>query len=485
MGISRPVRLMKSACVEVPTVIGWLSPVVLIPVGAFMGLSPDQLRDILVHELAHIKRHDYLVNLIQVVAETLLFFHPAVSWVSRIIREERENCCDDAVVVMNEDRLAYAKALVRLEELRHSRPGLAVRADGGTLLSRIRRLTGGDDMKSYNGRPLLTGVLLALLLVAGGATLSLAIDRPGMGKNEKSAGTTETVASYAEAEKDFEIEGRWEITRYGEAALLQVRVRERKNRMSMSISFDEDQFIGLDYGDDDEFVLVRDAGTFYFAGDIEKKGKKLEGDGKFGFVPNDEFEDEVGGNLDDHELLILAAHDVGFRYIHEMEKLGYQIDDGDDLVPLAIHGVSLDYVRELRDSGYELSLDALVRFRIHGVDPDYVHEMAELGYDHVPAEELVRFRIHGVGPEYIQEMQKAGVGHMSTHDLTRMRIHGVSPEYVRKLNELGYTGVDVDDLVRMRIHGVTSSYIEKVLDKTKEPPSIDTLIKMKIHGIYL
>jgi beta-lactamase regulating signal transducer with metallopeptidase domain len=543
MGITRAVGVLKSACVTVPTVIGWISPVVLIPAGAFTGLSPDQLRDVLVHELAHVKRRDYLINLLQVVAETLLFFHPAVWWVSRIIREERENCCDDAVVAMSEDHLAYAKALVRLEEIRLCGPELTMRADGGSLVSRVRRLTGGEIMKPRHNRPLLTGVLLATLLIAAGAAMSLAIDRPGMGKDKQKQTALETAGSYTDAESAFEIEGRWEIERIGDVVVLQVRVRERKNRFNMSIHFDEDQFVGLDYGDDDEFMLARDAGTFYFVGDFDGRGKGLEGDGKFGFVPNDDFADRVDGNFDDQDLFILAAKDVGFEYIAEMEKLGYEIDDGDDLVPLAIHGVSLDYVREMRESGYDVSLDALVRFRIHGVDPDYVREMADLGYDDLAAEELVRFRIHGVSPDFVHDMHEAGVGHMSTRDLTRMkihgvspdfvrgmtkagyesletdqlvkwrihgvspdfvhdmheagvahmstddltrmRIHGVSPEYVRRLNELGYTDIDVDDLVRMRIHGVSPSYIKRVLDKTKEPPSIDTLIKMRIHGIKL
>ena len=84
-----------SALVEVPTVIGSLRPVVLLPVSALAGMSPSQLDAILAHELAHIRRHDYLVNLLQTLVETLLFYHPAVWWLSRRIRIERENCCDD------------------------------------------------------------------------------------------------------------------------------------------------------------------------------------------------------------------------------------------------------------------------------------------------------------------------------------------------------------------------------------------------------
>ena len=107
--------------VDVPTVIGWLKPVVLLPASALAGLSPNQVEAILAHELAHIRRHDYLVNLLQTLVETLLFYHPAVWWLSRRIRAERENCCDDLAVSLCGDPVAYAAALAELEDLRGRR----------------------------------------------------------------------------------------------------------------------------------------------------------------------------------------------------------------------------------------------------------------------------------------------------------------------------------------------------------------------------
>src|ERR1700679_140873 len=98
LGISRPVRLVHSALVQVPTVIGWLRPVVLIPVGCLTGLSPVQIKAIFAHELAHIRRHDYLVSVFQSLVESVLFYHPAVWWVSTRVRTEREDCCDDLAV---------------------------------------------------------------------------------------------------------------------------------------------------------------------------------------------------------------------------------------------------------------------------------------------------------------------------------------------------------------------------------------------------
>ena len=125
------VRLLESSAVVVPTVIGWLQPVILLPVSALAGLSPTQIEAILAHELAHIRRHDYLVNLLQTLLETLLFYHPAVWWLSRSDPHERENCCDDLAVSLCGDPVAYARALADLEEHRGSAGPLVMAASGG------------------------------------------------------------------------------------------------------------------------------------------------------------------------------------------------------------------------------------------------------------------------------------------------------------------------------------------------------------------
>jgi uncharacterized protein (TIGR03435 family) len=164
IGISGPVRLLVSALVQVPTVVGWLRPVVLIPVGAIGGLPAGYLEALLLHELAHIRRHDYLVNLLQSVAEALLFYHPAVWWVSGHIRAERELCCDDAAVSVSGDALTYARALAELESYRPAHLSAAMAADGGSLADRIARLLGKAGPVRTGPGP---GVLaVALLLVA-------------------------------------------------------------------------------------------------------------------------------------------------------------------------------------------------------------------------------------------------------------------------------------------------------------------------------
>jgi uncharacterized protein involved in exopolysaccharide biosynthesis/beta-lactamase regulating signal transducer with metallopeptidase domain len=165
--ISRPVRLVKSRLAEVPAVIGWLRPVILLPAASVAGLSPEQLGAILAHELAHIRRHDYLVNVFQCIVETLLFYHPAVWWISRCVREEREHCCDDLVVKVCGDRLTYARALATLEESRALLPQLVCAATGGSLLNRIRRVVGGTT----DAGPVTAGTWGGLALLAIGLGL--------------------------------------------------------------------------------------------------------------------------------------------------------------------------------------------------------------------------------------------------------------------------------------------------------------------------
>jgi TonB family protein len=170
MGVTRPVRILLSYVTDSPSVTGWLRPVLLLPVCAISGLTPEQLEAVLAHELAHIRRHDYLVNLLQMAAETLLFYHPAVWWISTRIRHERELCCDDVAVRATGGALSYARALTALEKLRAARPVLALRSTDGPLFLRIRGLVAGGG--EYGPSKLSGAVALALALIGGTLTMN-------------------------------------------------------------------------------------------------------------------------------------------------------------------------------------------------------------------------------------------------------------------------------------------------------------------------
>jgi beta-lactamase regulating signal transducer with metallopeptidase domain len=166
IGIRWPVKLLESSLVDVPTMIGWLRPVILWPPSVLAGLSIEQFEALLAHELAHVRRHDYLVNLVQTAIETLLFYHPAVWWVSSRIRQERESCCDDRAIATCGNRLSYARALATLEELRPRPRQLALAADGGHLLVRIRRIIGVPATRRSGSRHWLLGIAISATLCA-------------------------------------------------------------------------------------------------------------------------------------------------------------------------------------------------------------------------------------------------------------------------------------------------------------------------------
>lgn len=140
--IRRPVKLVESSLATVPMVVGYLKPVVLMPIGAINGLSAPEVDAILAHELAHVYRNDFLLNIFLSVIEVLFYFNPAVWWIAANVRTERENCCDDIAIKLCGNSLVYAKALLSLQELSQSVPGYAMAFTGpkNQLLQRIKRI---------------------------------------------------------------------------------------------------------------------------------------------------------------------------------------------------------------------------------------------------------------------------------------------------------------------------------------------------------
>jgi uncharacterized protein (TIGR03435 family) len=158
--LSFPVRLLVSGLVQTPAVVGWLKPAILLPAAAIMGIAPEHIRALLAHELAHIRRHDYFVKVLQRVAETLLFYHPAVWWLSRQMDAEREACCDDIAIALTGDTLTYVSALASLESHRREHLAPLLAANGGSLQHRIGRLVSQAPASTYS-------LSLAGLLTAG------------------------------------------------------------------------------------------------------------------------------------------------------------------------------------------------------------------------------------------------------------------------------------------------------------------------------
>ena len=167
MGIQKIVLLMESPLIDVPSVVGWIKPILLVPMGFLGSMPPEQIEAILAHELAHVRRCDYIVNLFQIVIETFLFYHPTVRWINSSIREERENCCDDIAVSVAGDKMVYVSALSALAERCLPRATVALAADDGSLFKRVYRVLGAgqpdETMEMILVRKTYTGMLLGVL----------------------------------------------------------------------------------------------------------------------------------------------------------------------------------------------------------------------------------------------------------------------------------------------------------------------------------
>jgi GWxTD domain-containing protein len=180
--VTRAVVLLESGIARTPVVAGALRPVILVPVGMLAGLPARQVEAILLHELAHIRRHDYFVNVLQTWVEAIFFYHPAAWWISKVIRAEREHCCDDVAAAAQGDAFEYASALAALEQYRWAADGSgrlykepAVAATGGDLVTRIRRLLHPPEHPRAIFAPALS---LTLVTLAAAATLFAWQDTP-------------------------------------------------------------------------------------------------------------------------------------------------------------------------------------------------------------------------------------------------------------------------------------------------------------------
>jgi len=168
--IKKRIELLESGLAKVPMMIGALKPVILMPIGLLAALSIEEVEAILVHELAHIKRRDYLVNLLQSLMEIVFFFNPAVLWISQLIKAERENCCDDMVLSQSSNKVSYIRALISCEEYQAAVPAYAMSfaGDKATLMSRVKRMVSNRN-HTLN---LFEKTVLAVCLVVSGLCIS-------------------------------------------------------------------------------------------------------------------------------------------------------------------------------------------------------------------------------------------------------------------------------------------------------------------------
>ena len=500
--ISRTVRLCESIVAEVPTVIGWIRPVILVPVSAFVGLSPQQIEAILAHELAHIRRYDYFVNLLQTAIETLLFYHPAVWWVSRQVRTEREHCCDDIAVELCGNVLTYARALAELEELRGFRvmPQLAVAADGGgSLLKRIQRLVETPKVQHQRSSAWLASALAIatiFTICVGARTTLFKSDVESNQTNSSRAAVFEnksrlTVPAsaqlrFGDSQEDVQvvlpqIEANVSVMASlpdGSAAVPPVVSIGQSDATSPVTAFSW-QYVPSPIAPAAPvapvlaftFVRVPNPATAPSAQDDED-------------APSSSYVDALAAvgytNLTVDQMIEMRNHGVSAGFVTELKALGYPLPSIDMAIRLVDHGVSIKFIKSLGDVGYKnLSFDALIRAKDHGVRSDVIEAFNSSGHTNLSLDHVIRAVDHGVGPAFIKAMSEVGFNKLSLDLLIRLKDHGVDPGYIKEIRSLGYDSASPEQFIRLRDHGITAAFLRKARERGFNNLSLDELVRLR------
>jgi beta-lactamase regulating signal transducer with metallopeptidase domain len=483
LGMTRPVRLLRSAALDVPAAVGWLRPVVLLPVTALTGLSARQLEMVLAHELAHIRRYDFAVNLVQTLVETLLFYHPAVWWMSRVIRAEREHCCDDIAVGTSGNAVSYARALTALESLRVmslGTPSPAMSALGGSLTERVRRLVGAPAARCSSrwvaGASVVT--LMSGMAVAGPLVALALPPAPPAATAEAPEPPAPVSAPLAPA---FPAPAALPAPGMAPPAppapmLAQAPAPAPAPRPMPSGKRDVEGEPDSDYDSDEDTTRVGDKPlsvdqlvALKVAGVTPERVKELE---SLGFEP-------TVANL------VQFGHaDMTPEYVKEMTALLGGKPTAEELVEMRHVGVTPERVKGLAAAGYgKLSADELTQAAALGVDERFINELRSAGYDKLAFDDLVELRALGVNGEYVQGLKAAGYDKLSAEDLTQFKALGVSPEYLRSLREAGFDKLSAEKVVEMRALGVDTAFIRKLRDEGLDKLSVDELIRLRSSGV--
>jgi beta-lactamase regulating signal transducer with metallopeptidase domain len=454
LGINRAIDYCECAWLQAPAVIGWLRPVVFLPLTTLSGLSEEQLQSVIVHELAHIKRLDPLVNVFQVCVETLLFYHPAVWWLNKRIRTEREHCCDDIAVSVCGNAVEYARALAIMEEWR-SAPALAMAANRGPLTERVLRILGLKTLRNGMRGIGITGSVLCLTaaLIAGNALMGMAHPQlaqasynsqatPGTNSAQSTAPSRPAAKASAGAKPSPS-----SAKRSDEPALANgssyIGAMESAGLHDLSI----DQLIAM---------KIQDVTPDYVRG-LQAQGLRPDAE----------------------NLIAMKIQGVTPEYVHELHADGLN-PDMNQIIALKVQGVDGQYFRGIKDAGLQPNVNQLIGLKIQGATPEFVKGLHEQGLSPT-ADEAIAMRIQGVTPEYVRGIRALGFN-PSANELISMRVQDVTAEYVKGLQAAGLK-LDVNDIISAKIQDVTPEFVEKARAHGFKDLSLHKLIQLRELGI--
>ncbi len=457
-----------------PMAMGVWRKTVILPVSITMRVPLEELEAIFAHELAHIKRWDYATNLIQTAVESVLFFHPAVWWVSRVVRERREVCCDDIAVRSCADAVLYARALLRLEEQRSAQNQLAVALAGskGSLLRRVSRVLGeGTAMESRmtsGVRVISCAAVMAALLMGPKVKDALAttieihltaaiqqslpqshsvlakvliapkakyIAKARESSTQKEAASAPEPPAIVEATPESSIAMKFALA---PVLPLTTNLEVQAARMALNVRTQVKA----------ETILadMQAAANAPLSKDLASGKAYIDAMKDAGYPLS------LSNNLD--ELVALRSLGVTPEFAKSINSIGLGKASVHDLITLKALGVSPEYVSELKESGIgPKDFHEVVTEKSLGINPAYAAAMKSSGFDNLSVQELVSLKAQGMTPEYASWLKKQ-FPQATTEQLERAAIFHVDDKFVAQAKSHGFDDKDLDKLLRLKMSGL-------------------------------
>jgi len=471
MGLKRVVRYCQCIHLDAPAVAGWVRPLVFLPMTALTGLSAAQLEAVIAHELAHIRRFDAFVNLFQIAVETLLFYHPAVWWLGKQIRAERENCCDDEAVALCGSPVSYAKALAHMAEWQAA-PRLVMAANRGLLSARVGRLLGANENAgTFRRASLSAGVLcLSAALLAGSAFVGGAHN-----VHAQSHGQVITQLSAATPSPTPAVRKPLPTPLRDAAVLVSAPnanfVQETNPAAARPVSAQQPESSGkASYID-----AMKAAGLTNLSVD-ELVGMKIQG------VTPEYVKSmkDLGLKIDPDTLVGMKVQGITPSYVAQMRGATGQSLDADDLIGLKVQGVTPDYIKEIHDLGFKADADDIIGMKVQGVTPDYIREMRNLDLK-LDSDEVIGMKVQGITPDDVKSIQALGL-HPSADELVGMKVQGITADYLKELQAAGFK-VDADEAIGAKVQGITPEFIKQARSHGFKDLTLDQLISLKQTGV--
>jgi beta-lactamase regulating signal transducer with metallopeptidase domain/predicted flap endonuclease-1-like 5' DNA nuclease len=479
LGITRAVRYCESLHLDAPAVLGWFRPVVFLPLSALTGLNETQLRAVIAHELAHIRRFDAFVNVFQVAVETLLFYHPAVWWLNKRIRAERENCCDDVALSVCGNPTEYARALALMEEWRVA-PSLAMAVNRGPLASRVARLLGLGEKGSGLRNAGLAFAILCVATAVMAANALFGIVRPASARSLLS--WQKPAIEVSSGEPVITVTAPRPTS---QAKPAQKAAQPEQTPQAKQSYIDSMKAEGFDNLSADDLIAMKVQGiTSQYIHEIRGEGLKPSADELVamkvqGITP--EYIRQIRAmKLDSSidSLIGMKVQGITPEYVEQIHKMGFN-SDADQLIGMKVQGITPEYVDQMRKLGFQPDADQLIGMKVQGITPEYVDQMRKLGFN-PDADQIIGMKVQGIGPEYVKALNELGVK-PDADDLIGMKVQGINADFVRSIRSTGINP-DKDEWIALKVQGVTAEYI-KGLQAEGFKPDVDEIVGAKVQGI--